>query len=61
MEFDSESCILKDQFSKAQIDQFLSSVPSSTLKVSPWIDCGFTYRGKMRSAKGLLKILTESI
>ena len=47
MEFDSQSCILKDQFSKDQISQFLASVPSSTLKISPWVDCGFTYRGKM--------------
>ena len=49
MEFDSESCILKDQFTQPQIDQFLASVTQSSLKVSPWIDCGFTYRGKMRS------------
>ena len=49
MEFDSESCILKDQFTQPQIDQFLASVASSALKVSPWVDCGFTYRGKMRS------------
>ena len=44
MEFDAESCIIQDQFSQMEVEKFLAGVG----KVSPWQDCGFTYRGKIR-------------